>query len=246
MKTTVSEHIRQQIAGGGERLWRHTDFRGLPSGAVAQTLSRLARSGKLRRVAKGIYFRPRQTPFGESKPNPKALQELGKSKYRLFPAGVIAANQLGLTTQQPMKREMATTASNVAPTKYGRDVTIHTRRPSAWNRLTDTEAALLDTLRNRAKHSELSANETIQLILSFLKKDQCLEHLLAVADTEPPRVRALLGALAEELKTDVSLDDLKNSLNPLSRFDFGLLGELKHANRWQAKERPTHETFSAP
>ena len=39
------------------------------------------------------------------------------------------------------------------------------------------------------------------------------------------------------------LDRLRASLNPLSRFDFGIFSELVHARRWQAKERRKHETL---
>jgi hypothetical protein len=48
----------------------------------------------------------------------------------------------------------------------------------------------------------------------------------------------MLGALGEQLgKRPATLGRLRESLNPLSRFDFGLLSGLPNAKRWQAKER---------
>jgi hypothetical protein len=48
--------------------------------------------------------------------------------------------------------------------------------------------------------------------------------------------RALLGALAEEIgKNAVARTRLRASLNPLSRFDFGLLATLSRARDWQPK-----------
>jgi hypothetical protein len=38
------------------------------------------------------------------------------------------------------------------------------------------------------------------------------------------------------------LDELRATLNPLSRFDFGILAALAYARRWQAKEDSGHET----
>ena len=57
----TAKSISRLIEHGGERLWRFADFEGFPSAAVAQTLSRLARAGKLQRLSKGIYYRSRQT-----------------------------------------------------------------------------------------------------------------------------------------------------------------------------------------
>jgi hypothetical protein len=46
----------------------------------------------------------------------------------------------------------------------------------------------------------------------------------------------MLGALGEELGMPPRLlEQLKRSLNPLSRYDFGRLGSLRHAREWQAK-----------
>ena len=61
---------------------------------------------------------------------------------------------------------------------------------------------------------------------------------LGVAYTEPPRVRAMLGALGTHLgKSGAALKRLRASLNPFSKFDFGALAGLPHAFSWQAKER---------
>jgi hypothetical protein len=103
----------------------------------------------------------------------------------------------------------------------------HARRPEAWKSLSETEAALLDFLRKGGSTSELSAERTIQKTLALLAKDRHLERLLKVADSEPPRVRALLGALAEELERDpAARARLRASLNPLSRSDFGQFTSL--------------------
>jgi len=78
-------------------------------------------------------------------------------------------------------------------------------------------------------------------MLAHFSSDGRFERLLKVAHTEPPRVRAMMGALGEELGKEPSvLNQLRNSLNPLSRFDFGKLATLRHAQKWQAKEPIRH------
>jgi len=114
---------------------------------------------------------------------------------------------------------------------------IHTRRPEAWGSLSEADAALLDFLRRGGKTSELPPEETVRRTLALLSEKGRFERLLGVADSEPPRVRAMLGALGEQLrKNPAALRTLRNSLNPSSRFDFGMLARLPNARKWQAKE----------
>lgn len=228
--------VRERVEAGGERCWRFADFRDLPFTAVAKALSRLARANTLRRLSRGIYFRPRQTTFGESLPNAAALQALASESAPVFPAGLAAANLLGFTTQTPRNAEVATTASSLPRGLVGKATVVHTRRPAAWQRLTGEDAALLDFLRHAGRSSELSPEATTILARAKLAADDRLARLLRVAATEPPRVRALLGALAEVQGAEAAtLTRLRRSLNPLSRFDFGAFASLPTAKAWQAR-----------
>jgi hypothetical protein len=229
--------VRQRVEGAGERLWRLEDFRDLPFEAVAQALSRLTRQGTLERLSKGVYYRTRETTFGKSRPSPAAIQKLTSQRGHVFPAGIAAANLLGFTTQTAKLPEVATTASSLPRKLVGSDTVVHTRRPGVWATLSENDAALLDFLRRGGRTSELSPEETARKTMTLLSKNRRLESLLKVADSEPPRVRALLGAMGQELgRNPAALRRLRDSLNPFSRFDFGLLAGLPHAGKWQAKE----------
>lgn len=236
----VASWVRQQIEEGGERLWRFDDFPGAPVSAVAQALSRLARKGTLERLSKGIYYRPRKTALGKSRPNPATIRKLASAHDRsVFPAGIAAANLLGFTTQSAGRSEVATTGFRLPRKLLGSDTLVHTRRPEAWKTLSDTDAALLDFLRRAGRTSELSPEDTAKRTLALCREGGCFERLLAVAATEPPRVRAMLGAIGSELgKKPTALNGLRHSLNPVSRFHFGMLGGLDHAADWQAKRSP--------
>lgn len=234
----TAETIRSMIESGGERVWRFADFDGLPPAAVAQTLSRLSRQGIVQRLGKGLYYRSRQTAFGESKPNRSQLRSLPIARKGVFPSGVSAANLLGFTTQNPGRVEVATDGPSLPRLIVGKDTVIHTRRPESWRQLSQEDAAFLDFLRNHGAHSELSPEDTVSRLLELAKENGRLLGLLKIADSEPPRVRAMLGAIAEELGIPQSkLASLRASLNQLSRFDFGILSALKHSRQWQAKER---------
>src|SRR5665647_2018460 len=70
---TASKRVRSRVYRGGERFWRHTDFADLPPAAVSQALSRLTKRGELERVRKGVYYRPRPTVLGASRPSPNSI-----------------------------------------------------------------------------------------------------------------------------------------------------------------------------
>lgn len=234
----VAATVRRRIERGGERLWRLEDFRDLPFMAVAQALSRLAKAGLIERLSKGVYYRARQTAFGKSRPNPAAIQKLAAKRKKLFPSGTAAAGLLGFTTQTAGRGEVATSASSLPRKLVGQETIVHARRPEAWSKLSEPDAALLDFLRRAGRASELAPAETIQRMLTLINDGGRYQRLLAVAMTEPPRVRAILGALGEQLgRPTRELDRLRTSLNPSSRFDFGVFTDLPSARAWQAKER---------
>src|SRR6266446_3700824 len=195
----VMAFVRQQIERGGERLWRLDDFRNLPFEAVAQALSRLTRQGRLERLSKGVYYSTRQTAFGKSRPNPAAIQKLASRRKGVFPAGIAAANLLGFTTQTPRRSEISTSALSLPRKLVGSDTVIHTRRPEAWASLSESDAALLDFLRRAGRTSELSPEETVRRTVKLLSEKGRFERQLRAAASEPPRVRAMIGAIGEQL-----------------------------------------------
>ncbi len=82
--------------------------------AVDQALARLARTGKLLRVCRGIYMRTINTRFGVRGPcsheGLKALSLLWGET--IVPCGGAAANWLGLITQNPVRAVYITSGTN--------------------------------------------------------------------------------------------------------------------------------------
>ncbi len=116
------------------------------------------------------------------------------------------------------------------------DAVVYTRRPDNREGLSPTEGALLEFLRERGQSSDLSPERTRRRLHQLLTQENTFARLVKAAEKEPPRVRAMLGALGQELEADPSLlQRLRKSLNPASRFDFGALRGLKYARDWQTK-----------
>jgi len=100
--------------------------------AVDQALSRLVRRGSLMRAGRGIYIRPVESRFGTRPPMVSKVVE-GIATQRgesVAPHGAAAANELGLTTQVPV-REVYLTSGRSRRLKLGAQV-IELRHVPAW------------------------------------------------------------------------------------------------------------------
>jgi hypothetical protein len=73
--------------------------------AVDQSLSRLARRGKLLRAGRGMYVSPVTSRFGTHAPSAhRLIEELSAQRGEVVvPSGATSANALGLTTQVPTR-----------------------------------------------------------------------------------------------------------------------------------------------
>jgi predicted nucleotidyltransferase len=105
---TIEEKILSRFYGRGRgHVATQKFFLDLGSrDAVDQALSRLAKSGKLRRIARGLYEYPRTHPIlGELSPDFEkvAAAIAGRDGIRLQPTGAYAANLLHLSEQLPVK-----------------------------------------------------------------------------------------------------------------------------------------------
>lgn len=104
VEASVRAHIRAAHAG---EIFSANDFANLGTrAAVDKVLSRLAASGELRRVKRGLYDVPRtHALLGPLLPNAAGIAEAlaEKGSLRLQPSGAYAANLLGLSEQVPMK-----------------------------------------------------------------------------------------------------------------------------------------------
>jgi len=105
LKTTIVDRMDAKAPFG---VWTPSDFLNAgPRDAVDQALHRLARSGQVRRITRGLYDRPRQNSLTRQPnvPDPRAVIEaLGRrDNARMLVDGVTAANDLGLSDAVPSK-----------------------------------------------------------------------------------------------------------------------------------------------
>jgi hypothetical protein len=228
---SVTKTVKSRLKRRPGRLFTFDDFDDLPASAVAPALSRLAARGEIKRARKGVYYVPRKTPLGEVPPDPVVLGEV-ISRGRSHPSGLSAANLLGLTTQVPTRVELAVEEMRPA-SPHG--IEFKPRVRTNRRGLSARAAALLEVLRDLDHLTDLSPAATSQRLLRVLH-DEERSLILRAALHEPPRVRAMVGALAEVAGArEDELRRLRRTLNPTTRFDFGPLATLPNVRSWGAR-----------
>jgi hypothetical protein len=233
---SIAEKTRNAVLRSKKRVWTIDDFKTDKVGAVLRELSRLTHQGVLVRASKGIYVRPVLTPLG---PSVLSKEELAKVKARrkglnMVPSGYAGFNALGLTTQVSgvmelaVNRPMQTTQAEKKRVRF----LVRDRRT-----LTNaTERAILEALRRINNIADTTPIEVIKVITRNIRGGKTsFERLALLAlQSEPPRVRALMGAIGEELRlTSEILDRLRDSLNPTTVFHIPTGKSLHNAGKWR-------------
>ena len=117
MSESIENKMLHRIAGKKKGwVFAPTHFLDLGNrAAIDQALSRLVRSGDIRRLTRGLYDHPQKHPdFGDMPPSvdriAAALAE--KDNLKIQPSGAYAANLLGLSDQVPAKIVFLTDGSS--------------------------------------------------------------------------------------------------------------------------------------
>ncbi len=234
----TAQTIRKRISDRGpDSLWTFDDFDGLTHYAVAKTLSRLAKYGFIRRVRKGLYYYPRMTALGLSRPGTSAL--LAKAIRRsngdmIYSGGTASFQNLGITTQIPAHY---TLLGNLAPRKiHIGEVTVRIRRRSFSHMagVSQQDIWILDSIRNLKNVPDSTPTDAVTKIIGHLRTSgRSMKKLLRFAQSEPPRVRAVLGAIAEQMGyRGPETGMLKQSLNPLTKYHVDVASALPNATSW--------------
>lgn len=208
--------------------------------AAAKAIERLINQGLIKRVSTGVFYRPKQTVFGELKPNEEEILKqylFIRNKRIAYITGISLYNRIGLTTQIPKIIKIASRDKRIT-VSVG---TVKARPVKAYLSVTDKNfylLELLDVLKDYKKIPDLDNSAAIKILLKRLKELNSAETILLIkcALAYPPRVRAFLGALLETIKTEIDLSALRKSLNPLSKYNFNIETEQLYATEhWNMK-----------
>lgn len=190
MRTASTESIAGAVRHQVEQarpgtFFRRRDFEGSDR-AVESALSRLAGEGELIRVRRGLYWRGKATRFGMTRPSTLETA-VAVGGPGTGPAGVAAAQFLGLTTQVPATVEVAVPGKVPEPMKG-----LHFRsRPYSRRerRLTPAEIAVLEVLRD-PDAAEVPWYRVVERIRELLAEGALRAEVLGAEASAEPRVMA--------------------------------------------------------
>jgi len=208
--------------------------------AAAKAIERLIEKGIIKRVSTGLFYKPKQSVFGELKPSEGQILKpylFEKGKRIAYITGTSLYNRLGLTTQIPQIINIASRDKRISISIGD----LKTTAVKAYVDVTDKNyylLELLDVLKDFNKIPDLDKASAIKIITNKLEALNSAEIKLLVKCSlaYPPRARSFLGALLEEVDASTELSLLRKSLSPFSEYEFGIENNLlSTAKNWRIK-----------
>ncbi len=154
------------------------------SEAIRKALQRLENKGNIRRVAHGIYVRPKENSYiGEVMPTAEEVAEgiAKRDKIRIVPTGVYALHALGLSTQIPLKLVFLTDGAARTIKVGKRTIKLKKTTPKNLMAKGKISSSVIQALREIGKDKARPVE--LKQIVKLLKKEelQLLKHDIKLA-----------------------------------------------------------------
>lgn len=205
--------------------------------AVIKALNRMVASGKIAKLAKGKYYKPETTPFGNLQPSQvqvvkDLLEENGKITGYLTGYGIY--NQLGLTTQ--VSNTIQIGKNQIRPNFIRERYKIaFLKQKNTITKESIPLLQLLDAIRYIKKIPDATVEASCARFLAIIKNltDKEINTLVRLALNYPPATRALVGSLLDQLQQGNTTELLFKSLNPITTYRLtGASKVLSTADKW--------------
>lgn len=195
--------------------------------SVAKIMERLQNKGLIKKMSNGVFYKPVITAFGELKPdyNEQLRPFLFENGKRItYVTGTYLYNQLGLTTQLAVRVKIASRSKRISINREA----LKADAVKSYAEVTEsnyTVLGFLDALKDIRKIPDTTVQNSVRILSAKIAKmdEKEIARMIKYALMYPPRVRALLGAILENMgKPDNITTPLLNSINPLTKIDLGL------------------------
>ena len=200
-------------------------------------LGRMIKKGVIEKISRGKYYKPQKTVFGNIGPD---LSEMIKdllyqgNERAGYITGYSIWQKMGLTSQISSTIVIGTNRRHDPMTRGMYQI----RFVMQPNTITSANVGLLqilDAIKYIKNIPDTSIEHSIirlKNIISELNIDEYRE-MVELSMKYPPRVRALLGAMLQDIGKSEYETSLRSSLNPTTVYNIGLSSELLSSkNNW--------------
>lgn len=208
--------------------------------ALKKVLSRLTESGKIIRLSKGRYYKPKEGIILPLKPDEyqvvkDLLEENGKIIGYL--SGINAFNKLGLTTQVSNTIQISTNIDKKSR-KRGKYTIRFIRQKNTITNENITLLQILDSIRFIKRIPDADINRSCEILRNIINNlsDEEQAYLVKLALKYNPATRALTGAILESIKGEAYVEALYKSLRGTTAFNLNISENiLKNKDKWQIR-----------
>jgi len=204
---------------------------------AAKAVERLQTKGLINKISKGVFYKPEQTVFGELKPdyNEQLRPYLFENGKRIaYETGSSLYNRLGLTTQIAFRIKIASRSKRISINRGA----LKANAVKSYTEITEANYELLgflDAIKDIKRIPDCPVGQAVKILSNKIDNlnEKQIAELIKYALLYPPRVRALTGAMLDNLAMKANTDSLKKSLNPLTTINVGLKEtDLPNIKNW--------------
>lgn len=241
---TAARKIEEKVNSIGSGVVFSIGDLGLPKewwDNIRVKLSRMVEKGKIKKISKGRFYKPRKSLFGDLSPD---LNELAKDLVKDEkgkPIGYLTSysvwNSMSLTTQVSNVLVIGTN-KRTNPKKRGVYSIRFLLQPNKITKENIFLLQILDAIKFIRKIPDSSISSSILGLKSLIGKldDKEIPILIKLAAKYPPRVKALLGAMLEDMGYGSLVSALRESLNPGTYYDLRLKNNtLPNKTNWNIR-----------
>lgn len=209
-------------------------------GAAAKAIERFLNKGFIKRISRGVFYKPKESVFGKLGPSEEELIKsylYRKGKRIGYITGTYLYNRMGLTTQFPKNIRCASRVKRIS-IKIGNT---QIKPVKSYANVTNENIVLLellDAFKDFKNIPDLNVPSSLAILKNKLNQlsDTDLSTLIRYALKYPPRTQALLGAVLESMGMKKYTVKLKDNLNPLSTYKLGINEDiLPEVVNWNIK-----------
>jgi len=197
---------------------------------AAKALERLQEKGVIKKLSKGIFYKQLQPDYSEQL-RPYLFEN---GKRIAYETGYSLYNRMGLTTQMAFRIKIASRSKRISINRGS----LKADAVKSYAEVTEANYELLgflDAIKDIKRIPDCSVSQAVKILSGKIRtlNNKQISGLVKYALLYPTRVRALVGAMLENLNIQANTKKLKQSLNPLTKVKLGLKEtELPTIKNW--------------